>query len=41
MSLFISGLTFAGNQSFALTPGIELKNMDTSVAPGTDFYQFA
>ena len=41
MSLVITGMALTGNQSFGLTPGIDLKNMDTSVVPGTDFYQFA
>lgn len=37
----LSLLTACGGRQAALTTGIDLANLDTTVAPGTDFYRFA
>ena len=37
----LSLLTACGERQAALTTGIDLANLDTTVAPGTDFYRFA
>ena len=37
----LSLLTACGGRQAALTTGIDLANLDTTAAPGTDFYRFA
>ncbi len=37
----LSLLTACGGRQAALTTGIDLANLDTTTAPGTDFYRFA
>lgn len=37
----LSLLTACGGRQASLTTGIDLANLDTTVAPGTDFYRFA